>query len=178
MKAMALSDAFVQNEEQTFTDQSIEPTDAGTFGKIAADIIPVSWGRFIDAATTTTTATIQEGDSIATVQVVRNISGTFKIMAKQSPEDTALVLIEKPFADQSTRNVIFKASRTDGPILAELTRWRPLVDSRPHPHRSGSQYHPASVHKIGLHTITITDPMFHLRTSGETSRGETADVPR
>ena len=184
MKAMALSDAFVQNEEQTFTDQSIAPTNDGTFGTIASDIIPVSWGRFIDAATTTTTVTIQEGDSVATAQVVRNISGTFKIMAKQNPTDTTLVIIEKPFSDQSVRNVIFKrvARRQNRFWL----NWTPvatsLVDGKttiPPADQDINITQIQFIRPIG-DTITITDPTsFYLRYQWRNliGPGTSSDVP-
>lgn len=168
MKSLALADAFVKNEDQTFGDAAIEPTDDGTFGKIAANIIPVSWGRFVDEATTTATTTILAGDSIATVQVVRNISGTFRIMAKETPDDTSLVLIEKPFADQSVRNVIFKR------VAHDTTRfwlnWSPVATSLV----DGSTTNPPQDQVVNVtelqfvkpngDTITITDPTsFYLR---------------
>ena len=166
--ALATGDSFVQNEDQTFGDASIEPMDYGTFGKIAADVIPVSWGRFVEEVTVSATTTIADGDSIATVNVVRNSTGTFRVLAKQTPEDTAVVLIEKPFADQSVRNVIFRRIGRDGARF--WLNWIPVSTSLV----DGKTVNPPEDQTVTLtelqlvrpsgDTITITDPTnFYLR---------------
>lgn len=108
MEYYAKADEFVSNEDQTFSDNALELNDDGTIGQGSATIIPVSWGRFVENVTVTTTTTIEEGDSLATVQVDKDITGTFRIMAKYTEDDTATFLVEKPFSDHSVRNVIFR----------------------------------------------------------------------
>jgi hypothetical protein len=127
MKAMATADAFVLNEDQTFRDESLQPTDYSASGRVAGEIIPISWGRFVENVTVTATTTMDEGDSIATVNVVRDITGTFRILAKQTQEDTSVVLIEKPFGDQSVRNVIFKRVARDPERF--WLNWVPIATS-------------------------------------------------
>lgn len=111
MKYFATNDEFVRNDEATFTDLAMEPISYGTFGKVDAEITPLRFARIVTSVTRTATTTIQPGDSIAFVNVKKDISGILKIKAVTAAQET--VLYEKPFNDQSERNVIFKRINRD-----------------------------------------------------------------
>jgi hypothetical protein len=104
----AVSDEFVVNEDQAAVDRALEPIDVGTIGIMDGPIIPVTWGRFVEKVDVTTSAEVGTGDSLATVKVEKDITGTLRIMAKRSEDDTTMFLVEKPFSDHSVRNVIFR----------------------------------------------------------------------
>jgi len=168
MKYLASSDEFVSNEDLTFGDEAMEPTEYGSFLKLGNSIIPISWGRFVDQVTITTSTVIEDGDSLATVEVVKTITGTFRILAKYSDDDTATVLIEKPFTDQSVRNVLFK--RVGREVGRFWLNWVPVATSLV----DGATVNPPADQvvnltelqftKAGGDTITVTDPTnFYLR---------------
>jgi hypothetical protein len=152
MAYFAKNDEFTLNADQTFADESIEPTDYGTFGKIAADIIPVSWGRFVETVTVTTNTTIEEGDSIATVEVQKDITGTLRILAKYSEDDTTTVLIEKPFVDHTVRNVVFR--RVGREVGRFWLNWVPVATSLV----EGNTVNPPAGQEISLTEIQLTKP--------------------
>ncbi|MDH3252588.1 MAG: hypothetical protein OEM41_07335, partial [Ignavibacteria bacterium] len=166
MKYYAAQDEFVQNDEKTFDDQSIEGFDYGTFGKIDAAITPLRFGRFITAVTRTITVTTEPGDTIAVAHVQKDIVGVFKIKGLDEAGDT--LIVEKPFEDQATRNIIFKriARRTDRFWL----NWVPVATSLV----EGGTIRPAGDVDIAITkaelflpngtVITITDPnAYYLR---------------
>jgi hypothetical protein len=168
MEYLARGDEFVSNEDVTFSDVALQPTDYGTFGKVATDVIPITWGRFVDQVTISTTTTIEEGDTTAVVQVVKDISGTFRVLAKYSETDTSTVLIEKPFNDQSVRNVIFR--RTGRETRRFWLNWAPIASSLV----EGATVAPPADQAVAItklefirpdgDTITVTDPLsFFLR---------------
>jgi hypothetical protein len=163
MKYAAENDEFVKNDEQTFADQDIQPTDYGYLvGKVNAAITPLRWGRFISSVTRTYTVQIQPGDTIAVVHVHKNIVGTLKIKGINGAGDT--VLVQKPFNDESDRNVLFK--RIDrGPRF--WRNWLPVATSLV---EGGTVRNPQiNITKLQMitrngDTITVTDPQrFFLR---------------
>lgn len=154
MKYFANNDEFVNNDEQTIDDQDIQSTDYGTFGKIDANIIPLRWGRFVTSVTRTVTTTIQPGDSIAIAQVHKVITGILKIRGINTTGDT--VLIQKPFTDNSDRNVIFKRVGERRFWL----RWVPVATSLVDGGTPNGQINITKVQFItATDTITITDPL-------------------
>jgi len=166
IKYYAENDEFVRNDEQTFTDEDIQPMGNGAFGMIEAEITPLRFGRFVTSVTTTVTVTVQPGDSIAIAHVHKDISGDFKILAINGAGDT--VLIVKAFVDQSDRNVIFKRVNRD--VRRFWRNWVPVATSLV---EGGTNPQPAG-HEINLvklqvflpngDTITVTDPTsFYLR---------------
>ncbi len=164
MKYFALNDEFVANDEETFTDKTIEPFDYGTFGKVEAGITPLRWGRLVSSVTRTATTTIQPGDTIAVTLVEKNIMGTLKIRAIAQNGDT--VTIDKPFNDKSTRNVIFK--RVNRNTDRYWLNWVPVATSLV----EGGTVAPNNqieITKVVFYlanndTITITDPnAYYLR---------------
>ncbi len=140
-------------------DHEVQPTEYGDFGKIDASIIPLRWGRFVTQVVRTVTDTVQPGDSIAFAHVHKDITGTLKIRAINGVGDT--VTIEKPFHDQSDRNVIFKrVSRDSRPFWL---RWLPVATSLV----DGGTVTPGTsvnITKLQMFlpngdTLTVTDPL-------------------
>jgi hypothetical protein len=125
MSYFAQNDEFVANDEETFTDDAIESFNYGTFGKVDAVVTPLRWGRFVTSVTRTVTTTIQPGDTIAIAKVDKDIVGTLKVRAIVQNGDT--VVIEKPFNDKSTRNVIFK--RVNRNTDKYWLNWVPVASS-------------------------------------------------
>ena len=166
MQSMASSDEFVQNEEVTMADQSMETMDYGTFGKIDAAVTPLRWGRFVTSVTTTVTVTVQTGDSIAVANVVKLIAGSLKVRALTGAGDT--VTLTKPFTDRAVRNVIFwRVGRAPERFWKN---WIPvatsLVDGGTDPAPAGFGI---NITKVEMFlpmgdTITVTDPTnYYLR---------------
>jgi len=166
MQSMASSDQFVENEEVTMADQSMETMDYGTFGKIDAAITPLRWGRFVTSVTTTVTATVLPGDTIAIAHVSKLISGSLKVRGTTGAGDT--VTITKPFTDSAAHNIIFKRVAR----LATLywRNWVPvatsLVDGGTTPAPAGASI---NITRLDVFlpqgdTITVTDPTnYYLR---------------
>ncbi len=160
MKAQALQDQFVANTEETFQDDAVEPMDYGTFGKTDAAITPIRFGRFITSVTRTATVTTEPGDTIAIVNIQKTIEGVLKILAVDANGDTLPDVIEKPFTDQSTRNVVFKRVNRD--IVRFWKNWVPVGTSLV----SGGTVAPNdNIHltQVKLYlpsgdSITVTDP--------------------
>ena len=128
MQQLALQDGFVQNDEQTFDDDAVELMDYETLGlyKPISEITPLRFGRFIDSITTRVLITAQPGDSTAIALVTKNIFGKFKIKALSSTGDT-LPIIQKPFHDISTRNILFK--RVNRSVELYWKNWIPVASS-------------------------------------------------
>jgi hypothetical protein len=166
MQYFAANDEFVQNTEQTFGDAQEQPFEYGTFGKIAADITPLRFGRRITSVTTTVTITRQPGDSIAIAYVVKDITGQLRIRALDGNGDT--ILVNKPFQDRATRNVIFK--RIDRNPRRYWLNWVPVATSLVEGGTLGVTP-PDSISLAQLDfflpngdTITVTDPnSYYLR---------------
>jgi hypothetical protein len=158
MKYYAANDEFVKNDEITFADQAIEPTDYGTFGKIDADVTPLRWGRFITSINKQVTITVQPGDTISISEIEKTITGTLKIRVKTGAGDT--VIITKPFTDKSTRFIIFKRVGKDTDRF--WLNWVPVASSL----ITGGTVEPnnlLSLTKLEMFlpngdTVTVTDP--------------------
>jgi len=147
----ATIDAFVQNDQVTFVDQAVENSNISTFGKVDSAIIPVRWGRFINPGgiTRTVTVTVLPGDTIAVVNVQREVLGNFAILAKSNPTDTVFYLIQKPFHDHTNRNVVFKRAMRTGLFMG---RWVPVATSLV----DGATVPPD--HKISLTRVAVYYP--------------------
>jgi hypothetical protein len=164
MTYFAKSDEFVTNDEVTFADQAIQPFDYGTFGKIDAAVTPIRWGRFVTSVTRTVTTVVQPGDTLALSKVEKTIVGTLKIRAITLAGDT--VTIEKPYTNQSTRNVIFK--RVDSSRARYWLNWVPVATSLVQGGTSAPN-NTVNITKLVLtlasnDTITVTDPTgYYLR---------------
>jgi hypothetical protein len=158
MKVSAENDEFVKNDELTFADQEIAATDYSYIsGQIQSDITPLRWGRFISSITRQVTVTRQPGDSIAVARVHKTINGTLKIRAITQIGDT--VLIQKPFSDQSDRNILFKRVGRD--VKRFWRNWVPVATSLVD---GGTPNGQIDIKSIELRTrggqvITITDPL-------------------
>lgn len=158
MQYYAANDSFVKNDEITFADQAVQTTDYGTFGKIDAAIMPLRWGRFITSVTKNITITVQPGDSLAIALIQKTLNGELKIRAKTGGGDT--VLITKPFADTSSRYVIFKRIGRDRDRF--WLNWVPVASSL----IKGGTLAPnnlISITRVEMFlpngdTITVTDP--------------------
>jgi hypothetical protein len=111
IKYYAANDEFVVNDEETFTDREVTAPDAGSFGKIAADVTPIRFGRIVTGITKTVETTFEPGDEVAVAHVTKDITGIFKIVAVTATSET--VTVEKPFNDRSERNVAFKRIARD-----------------------------------------------------------------
>ncbi len=179
MKYYAENDEFVKNDEATFSDNEIEPTDYGTFGGLDAGITPLRFGRFIRNVSKTVTVEIQPGDSIAIAHVAKAITGVFKIRALTLTGDT--VLIEKPFRDNADRNIVFK--RVNRRVDRFWENWVPVATSLV-AGETAQTTTPISITKLELFlangdTITITDPThYYLRLPGRRIfQGGQKDVP-
>ena len=181
MQTQAISDAFVGNDELTFADQAVQPSTYGTFGKIDAAVTPLRWGRFITSVTRTATTTVQAGDTLALTHVAKIVSGTFKIKGINGTGDT--VTVSKPFADTSSRNILFK--RVNKNPAKFWRNWVPvatsLVAGGTSPAPAGNQI---SIKRVDLYlptgdTITVTDPVdYYLRYKWlKLFRGGRKDVP-
>lgn len=155
IQAQALADPFVQSDQATFSDQSVQPTDYGTLGKVDAAITPLRWGRFITGVTRTVTTTILPGDTMATARIEKTITGVFKIKGIDGGVDT---LISKPFTDKAVRNLLLRKVH-----FKDTTGWRPVATSLV----AGATDPPPANNRIAItqvqifspaDTVTITDP--------------------
>ncbi|HTR99887.1 MAG TPA: hypothetical protein VML00_09055 [Bacteroidota bacterium] len=161
IQTQALADPFVQNDQATFADQSPQPTDYGTLGKIDAPITPLRWARIISGVSRTVTTTILPGDTMAVAHIVKTITGTFKVKTIIDSVDT---VIAKPFTDVATRNLLFRKVN-----LADTSVWWPaatsLIDGGTNPAPANNQIAITEVQVFApTDTITITDPStFYLR---------------
>ena len=163
IKYYAANDAFVTNDDETFTDREVTAPDAGSFGKIDAAVRPLRFGRIVTGITKTVETTVEPGDSVTIAHVTKNITGIFKILAVTAANET--VMVEKPFNDNSERNVVFKrVARNHGRFWRN---WMPVSSSLV----QGGTVPPNSLLTItklelitATGTIEITDPQdFYLR---------------
>jgi hypothetical protein len=127
MEFYATQDAFVVNAVQTFSDESLNPEEVPPIQAAGQEIIPLSAGRFVDEVTVTATTTFDAGDTTATVQIDREMIGAFRILAKYNEDDTTTFVVEKPFTDHSTRNILFKRVGRDTDRF--WLNWTPIATS-------------------------------------------------
>ncbi len=125
MKSMAVNDAFVRNDEQTFNDGEFGSQNSGNFENDSDHVMPLRFGRFITSVTRTVTLTVDSSDTVATALIEKDIIGVFKIKGLNGPTDT--VVVEKPFNDKSTRKVIFVRVGRDSTQFWK--NWRPVATS-------------------------------------------------
>jgi len=155
IQAQALADPFVQSDQATFSDQSLQPTDYGTLGKVDVAITPLRWARFISGVTSTVTTTILPGDTVAVAQITKTITGTFKVKGMEGTIDT---VISKPFQDVAVRNMLLRKVN-----LLDTAVWRPvatsLVDGQTTPPPANNQI---KITEVDVYTpsdtVKITDP--------------------
>jgi hypothetical protein len=161
IQTQALADPFVQTDQATFSDQSLQPTDYGSLGKVDAPITPLRWARFITGVTSTVTTTILPGDTMAMAHVEKTITGTFRIKGTEGNVDT---ILSKPFTDKAVRNMLFRKVN-----LQDTAVWRPtatsLVDGGTNPPPANNQITITQVQVFTpTDTVTITDPTtYYLR---------------
>ena len=152
----AQNDDFVKNDEETYADNSIDPIEYGTFGKVEAAITPLRFGRFVTSVTRTLTTTMQ-GDTIAIVHVDRDVFGTLKILTKINGADS---IIQKPFHDHTVRNVVFR--RFDRNPVKFWQNWLPvatsLVDGGTVPPNDKIHIVKLQLFAPNGDTIAVTDP--------------------
>jgi hypothetical protein len=167
IKYEAANDEFVKSDEQTFADREVGPIDRSGIGKLQEDITPLRFGRFITQITRNITVEIQPGDTIAIAHVEKNIVGNFLIRAINANGDT--VLIEKPFNDIATRNVIFKRVQRDR--VRYWRNWVPiavsLIEGGTVPPNNLINLTKTELFLPNGDTITVTDPnSYYLRYRG------------
>lgn len=153
MKYYALTDLFVAQEDDAFADATVEPAGVAIGAQADADVlVPISWGRFVENVTQTADVSVAAGDSVATVVVTKDLSGTFNIVAKFSPDDTATVVIKKPFADQSVRKVMFKRVGRDNTKF--WLNWKAMATSLV----NGATVNPPADQVLNLSEFILTRP--------------------
>jgi len=180
----AIADEFVVNEDEAAVDRALEPADFGGIELSDGPIIPVTWGRFVEDVAVTTTTEFEPGDELATVQISKDITGTLRIMAKRSEDDTTMFLVEKPFSDHSVRNVVFRrvGRETDRFWLNWIPVSTSLVDGKTvaPPADQDVNLTELELVKPNGETITITEPTdVYLRYRWRNLRHDNArtDVP-
>lgn len=155
----ALNDGFTANTEVTMDDGDLQPAEYGVAGKVAADITPLRFGRFITSVTRTVEVEFEPGDSVAEATVVKDILGVFRIRGIAEGGDT--VTVEKEFHDRATRRLVFRRVARDS---ARFWRnWLPVGTSLV----AGGTVEPndnISITKTELFlpngdTVTVTDPL-------------------
>ncbi len=174
MKYEAENDEFVKNDELMFSDQAIAATDyAYVAGQVQASITPLRWGRFISSVTRTTRIDTLS-DTTAIVHVHKVISGTLKIKALRGVDT---VLIEKPFTDNSNRNVLLK--RVNRNPKRFWANWKPVATSLVDGGTPNGQIDIKEIQIVKRNgdTLTITNPLsFYLRYRWLGHRNGNADV--
>lgn len=156
----AMNDEFVKNDEITFDDQEVAPTDYGTFGKIDAAITPLRWGRFVQQVVRTVVRdTVLPGDTIAFVHVHKEITGVFRILGLNGVGDT--VRVAKPFVDNSDRNIIFRrfARQTERYWMNWVPVATSLVDGGTIPPNNQIDITKVQLFLPNGDTVTVTDPL-------------------
>jgi len=125
IRYFALNDDFSANAELTLNDGEMQPAEYGLAGKIAADITPLRFGRFIRNVTKNVEVTIAPGDTIAEAMVTKDITGVFRIRGIAVGGDT--VTVNKDFHDRAFRRVIFRRVGTD--TVRWWRNWIPVASS-------------------------------------------------
>ena len=162
IRAIALSDGFSANDEVTMHDGQLQPAEYGLAGKVAADITPLRFGRFITSVTKNVEVTYGPGDTTAEAMVTKDILGTFRIRGINGAGDT--VTVEKAFHDRALRRVIFHRVGRD--TVRWWRNWLPVGTSLV----KGGTVEPndlIAISKTELFlpngdTVTVTDPLAHL----------------
>lgn len=156
MKEMIETDPLFTNDLALFSD-----ADQVSLSKTAASIIPVGWGRRVENASRSVTFD-RSGDTIVVATIVFSMSGDIVIAHRDTVQDTTLI-IEKPFAESTTRKVRFiRVARTDNPRVNWRFREISGVDGGT---TSSTSIAFTELRAIaGNDTLTVTDPtQFYLR---------------
>jgi hypothetical protein len=174
MKYEAENDEFVKNDEIMFSDQAITATDyAYVAGQVQASVTPLRWGRFISGVTRTSQIDTLS-DTTAVVHVHKVITGTLKIKALRGVDT---VLIEKPFSDNSDRNVLLK--RVNRNPKKFWNNWKPVATSLVDGGTPNGQIDIKEIQIVKRNgdTLTIGNPLrFYLRYRWMGFRNGNADV--
>lgn len=163
LKEIIESDPLFSSDQMLLNDP-----DAESLGKAAAPIIPVAWGRRVTNATRTIDF-VREGDTIVVATITHTITGEIKIAAKDSPQDTTITIVTKPFTETTTRKVkVTRIARTDRP----RDNWRIRETSAV---SGGTGDAALTVNQltavVGQDTLVITDPLeFYLKLPAFTGR--------
>jgi hypothetical protein len=155
----ALNDGFSTNTELTMDDGELQPAEYGLTGKVAADITPIRFGRFIRSVTRNVEVGYEPGDSVAEALVTKDIRGVFRIRGIAGSGDT--VTVEKEFHDRAQKRIVFR--RVDRDSVRYWRNWVPVASSLV----AGGTVEPnddISILKSELFlpngdTVTVTDPL-------------------
>jgi hypothetical protein len=151
-------------EDELFTSDKALLNDAGAFNlaKTTAPILPAAWGRRIDSVSRTVTFD-RSGDTVVVATIVFTMSGQVKIAAKDSPGDTSITIVSKPFTESTTRRVrLTKIANTDRP--RNNWRFREISGVDGGTTTSSAIAFNEMVVIMGQDTLTVTDPtQFYLR---------------
>lgn len=156
MQEMIDTDPLFTNDQALFSD-----ADQVSLSKTTASIIPVGWGRRVENASRSVTFD-RSGDTIVVATIVFSMSGDIVIAHRDTVQDTTLI-IEKPFAESTTRKVRFtRIARTDNPRLNWRFREISGVDGGT---TSSTSIAFTELRAItGNDTLTVTNPTeFYLR---------------
>jgi hypothetical protein len=125
IRYFALNDDFSANAEATLNDGEMQPVEYGLAGKVAADITPIRFGRFITSVTKNVVVTPGPGDSLADAMVTKDILGVFRIRGINGSGDT--VTVSKDFHDRALRRVLFHRVGRDS--VRWWRNWVPVASS-------------------------------------------------
>ncbi|GJQ21238.1 MAG: hypothetical protein HBSIN02_15930 [Bacteroidia bacterium] len=110
LKEMIESDPLFTSDQMLLNDAA----DQAGLSKTTAPILPIAWGRRVDNANRSVTFE-RFGDTLVIATIVQSMSGKIVIAHRDTVQDTTLV-IEKPFAESTTRKVrATKIARTNNP---------------------------------------------------------------
>jgi hypothetical protein len=125
IRYIAANEDFSANDEQTMNDGQLQPAEYGVAGKVAADITPIRFGRFIRNVTRNVEVAVGPGDTVAEAMVTKDIYGVFRIRGVAGSGDT--VTVSKEFHDRAHRRVIFR--RVDRDSVRWWRNWIPVGSS-------------------------------------------------
>jgi len=157
LQEMIESDPLFTSDQMLFNDAD----DQSGLSKTTAPILPIAWGRRVDNADRSVTFD-RFGDTLIVATIVHSMSGDIVIAHRDTLNDTTLV-VEKPFAESTTRKVRFtRIARTNNP----RANWRFREVSGVDGGTTSSAAITFDTLKafIGNDTLTVTDPTeFFLR---------------
>jgi len=157
LEAMILEDELFTSDKAMLSD-----ADQYSLGKTVTPILPVAWGRRVDSVSRTITFD-RSGDSVVIATIVFTMSGEIKIAAKDSPQDTTITIVSKPFTETTTRKLrFFKVANTDRP--RQNWRFREISGVDGGTTTSSAITFNELLVIMGSDTLTVTDPTeFYLR---------------
>jgi hypothetical protein len=125
IRYFAANEDFSANDELTLNDGEMQPAEYGIAGKVAADITPIRFGRFIRNVTKNVEVTVGPGDTVAEAMVTKDIYGVFRIRGIAGGGDS--VTVNKEFHDRALRRVLFRRVGRD--TLRWWRNWVPVASS-------------------------------------------------